>query len=215
MDYQGELGGYTRTEQSAQGASPQTPPPPVEDWHYVEKGAQKGPVSTEQLQAMLAAKTIGPETQVWRPGFSEWKAIRFTELSDEVRDVPPPVAGEHVGNALVWILAFLPLVFGIFDAAIDMENKRLAIRTISLGFDAKQIPSIPFGIPFAINTALCLWDDRRLKRAGYNSRWMVLTALVLVPVYLFMRAKLLKQRPSYAITWIAMMLLGLLFAVSV
>jgi hypothetical protein len=48
-----------------------------------------------------------------------------------------------------------------------------------------------------------LVDAEQLKRAGYSSGWMTLFALLLAPVYLFLRAQRLRQTPTYGFVWIA------------
>ena len=53
------------------------------------------------------------------------------------------------------------------------------------------------------NAALCLVDTEQLKRAGYSSGWMTVFALLLAPVYLFVRAQRLRQTPTYGFVLIA------------
>jgi hypothetical protein len=53
---------------------------------------------------------------------------------------------------------------------------------------------------FALNTVICLVDDRRLKRAGHTAPFVGWAFPV--PVYLFIRASRTKQRPDYAYVWI-------------
>lgn len=55
------------------------------NWYYAEDGAQKGPVSEEQFQALVQAGTIQPDTLVWREGMPDWKT--YEEVT-----APPPVA---------------------------------------------------------------------------------------------------------------------------
>lgn len=50
---------------------------------------------------------------------------------------------------------------------------------------------------------LCLVDTEQLKRAGYSSGWLTFFALLLAPVYLFLRAQRLRQTPTYGFVWIA------------
>lgn len=41
-------------------------------WYYAEDGQQKGPVSDEQFQSLVAAGAVRPETLVWREGMANW-----------------------------------------------------------------------------------------------------------------------------------------------
>ena len=43
-------------------------------WYYAVNQEQKGPVSEEEFQALVAAGTVQPETLVWRDGMSDWAA---------------------------------------------------------------------------------------------------------------------------------------------
>jgi len=42
------------------------------NWHYVENGQQRGPVTDEDLAALAKQGTITPETLVWREGLEKW-----------------------------------------------------------------------------------------------------------------------------------------------
>lgn len=57
------------------------------NWFYVENGQQRGPISETDLQALLTAGKITPETLVWREGMAEWKPWRDAGGSSE-----PPIA---------------------------------------------------------------------------------------------------------------------------
>ncbi|MHB9003913.1 MAG: DUF4339 domain-containing protein [Coriobacteriia bacterium] len=43
-----------------------------EEWHYLEGGLQRGPVSGASLKAMLDAGAIPADSAVWREGLGEW-----------------------------------------------------------------------------------------------------------------------------------------------
>lgn len=69
-------------------------------WHYMNNGVQAGPVSTDELRAMLASGAIRSDTLVWRDGMASWLAAStFTEfagaapLAAPVVVVPPAGAG--------------------------------------------------------------------------------------------------------------------------
>ncbi len=54
-------------------------------WYYAEAGQQRGPVEEEMFRQLIAARTIRPDTLVWREGMADWQ--QWAELSG-----PPPVA---------------------------------------------------------------------------------------------------------------------------
>ncbi len=204
------------TSASASATSPDMQPPPLPSWYYVQDGSQRGPVSADELKALLRSKTIDPETQVWRAGLGEWRSVRTSELADTVENIPPPISPALVRNGLVWTVALLPLVFGLIDASIAYENEKIRAFALMLGRSVKNAyPEIPTAIPAGITLWLCVWDFLRLRKVGYDLRKIIWTAFILPPVYLFIRAKRVKQRPTYAITWIVTTLIYLLLMAAV
>jgi Zn-dependent protease with chaperone function len=60
----------------------------MSDWYYSEAGQQKGPVSEEQLAALLESGTLAPSTLVWTDGMAEWRAV--ATISKPISPLPPP-----------------------------------------------------------------------------------------------------------------------------
>jgi len=61
-------------------------------WYFVQHDIQQGPVSLEEIQALIAKETITSATLVWKRGMDNWLAIAETELKDLLPDdVPPPI----------------------------------------------------------------------------------------------------------------------------
>src|SRR5436189_4023754 len=58
------------------------------NWFYAEAEQQKGPVSEEEFQRLIAAGTIRPTTLVWRDGMANWAP--FSTVQPNV--TPPPFA---------------------------------------------------------------------------------------------------------------------------
>lgn len=171
-----------------------------EGWFYTQGGQRKGPVPAERLRELLAAQTIDAETLVWRKGLADWQVLRSTEIGAPLKDTPPPVATSQINNGLVWALAFAPIAYLFIDAALlNYQNTHLPGDTF---FEAFLSP-LTWLIPITVNAILCLVDVEQLKRAGYSSGWMTLFALLLAPVYLFVRAQRLRQTPTYGFVWIA------------
>lgn len=161
------------------------------------------------IKDLLTKNTIDAETQIWRKGMKEWSSIRDSDLGSFVASDPPAISSHLIGNGFVWTLAILPLVYGIIDASIGSTNQKALMWSGITGAPYHATKEFPWQIPFAINGLLGWLDEHRLRKAGYGSNWMRAAAVLLVPVYLFVRAKRLKQRPSYAVCWIVMFLLGL------
>ena len=139
----------------------------------------------------------------------KWLSVRDSELYKFVESEPPPVSGEHIDNSLVWIVAIIPIVVALIDASLASQPGAAIGRAIAprMGIEYAE-KEVPWFIPFIMNSIFCLWDERRLHKAGHSSHWMTSMAIILVPAYLFLRAKKLKQRPTYAITWIILIVLS-------
>lgn len=59
-----------------------------EAWYYVNAGAQAGPVSGDQIRALVASGVVVRETLVWHSGLPEWQPVGYTALA---AGLPPPV----------------------------------------------------------------------------------------------------------------------------
>lgn len=178
-----------------------------EAWFYTHGGQRKGPVPADKLRELLSTQAINGETLVWRRGLADWQPLRATELGTELKDAPPPVAGTHINNSLVWILAFAPIAYLFIEITI------LGYQLNNPDLDHSFLSSLIWIIPLLANGGLCLLDERQLKLAGYTSGWMTFFAIVLAPVYLFMRAKHLRQAPSYGFVWIGSFILSFIVRV--
>jgi GYF domain 2 len=213
MNDRGTLGGFTRDDGSFSETDQSTnfENPTYDDWYYVEHGEKKGPISAVAVKSLLNSKEIAGDTYVWRKGMKDWCTIRESDLYGFVDNIPPPISSNLIGNAYVWIMAFLPIIFAVIDASVGSYNQDEAARFWSLGFTPHPINAdVALKIFAPINGLFALLDFQRLKKAGYATWQRGLLAFFLPVVYLFIRAKLLKQRPYYAIVWIAMFVLGVL-----
>ena len=145
-----------------------------------------------------------------RSGARAWptgnhSAIRKSACT--LKDTPPPIAASHVNNGLVWALAFAPLVYLFIDVALlNYQNNHPAGDVF---FEAFLSP-LSWLVPILTNAALCLVDTEQLKRAGYSSGWLTLFALLLAPVYLFVRAQRLRQTPTYGFVWIGSFIVSII-----
>ena len=156
--------------------------PTTNEWHYAYKGERLGPVSIAKIEQLVQSGDITRDTAVWKKGLANWCPAHETDINSlfSQSSAPPPMKGDDVSDTAVWVLAFVPLL-GIF-----------------LGWWL-----------FFVNAALCCWDLRNLKKAGHDDKGMTVWALLLVPVYLFVRASRLKQKNAYAWVWLGIFLLSI------
>jgi hypothetical protein len=177
-------------------------------WHYTLNGNRLGPVPESQLVKMIEAKKLDQDTQVWQQGLSDWLPIRQSSLAGAFHSVPPPISSALVRNGWVWLVAFVPLI----DALIIFCIRWYVLGECDAGRDFNcqaflNDPSIydtPWWAVSLVNGGLCLLDERRLAKAGYSNRYLPFLALLIVPVYLFVRARRLKQTPWYGFVWIGL-----------
>ena len=191
------------------------------EWFYSHRGTIVGPVSGVHLTDLHLQGKLENDVHVWRKGLKGWLPItEYSELLCAGIDRGlPPLSPQLISNTLVWIVALLPLAFMLIDAAIvQLQMQQLlasgwwnlleikeqgGLITTSV----KRPEGLPMFIPAVLNSVLCFLDERKLKRAGYSTQHMPALALLLSPVYLFVRAKKLKQVAYYGVVWIALTLI--------
>jgi len=60
------------------------------DWYYVTNGQQVGPVSQQDMQALIQAGTVAGDTLVWREGMQDWVAQNTVAAEFAAPAVPAP-----------------------------------------------------------------------------------------------------------------------------
>jgi GYF domain 2 len=175
-----------------------------EAWFYALGGQRLGPVSADELRELLATQTIDGETAIWRKGMADWQPLGKTDIGARIEETPPPIHPNDVNNGFVWALAVAPIAYIFVQIAV------IDYQALHLGEDVSFSSALIWLIPALANATLCILDEKQLKHAGYNSGWMTLFALLLAPVYLFMRAQRLRQTPSYGYVWIASFIVSII-----
>ena len=176
-----------------------------QEWFFEEYGKRSGPFSSLKMVEFIKSERISYGSLIWKKDFSDWKKVENTELGSYIIKIagPPPLSGEHVKNTYMWILAFWPLISNILE--------KLLLQTIYGSLWPLYKEGFFWHITItviAVNILLCWFDSLKLKKAGYNadkfSGW-----IWLVPVYMYSRAKYLKQNQACVIVWIIMFILSL------
>lgn len=163
------------------------------EWHYELNGVRLGPVSHSEILSLISGGKLDRGSYVWKKGIPDWTTLNSTVFSSQFSDSPPPLTGAAVNNTLVWWLAFAPVlstfVVGFLSAATH-----------------KSMSSF-WWVTLVLNVALSIADEKMLQKAGHNTEKM--GGAWLVPVYLFNRAKVLKQNNAYFIVWVVLFCLSL------
>lgn len=76
------------------------------DWYAMVAGVQKGPMSVDEMQAMLARREIDARTFVWKNGMANWERIEtLDELkaggAGQAKAVPAPVDMDGVATKVL------------------------------------------------------------------------------------------------------------------
>jgi hypothetical protein len=167
-------------------------------WFYEKNGARIGGVSEQAIVDLISSGSIQHGTLVWCQGLTSWIRVEDSQFAPHVHQLPPPLTGDSVNNTIVWVLAFAPIIGLFLEGVVAMivydGNEYRAEQAL---LDAKY-----WYITVLLNIGLSFLDEFRLKKAGQDTSsfrgWVWL-----VPVYLFQRAKRLKQNQAYFITWMA------------
>jgi hypothetical protein len=155
-------------------------------WFYEHHGGREGPVNSESIKQLVVDSTLNMDSLVWKQGMENWTAIKFTDLSTLIpEDISPPPLKVSSVDSIVWWLAFAPLIGNILQGFLSellvISHNKLWIVTI------------------ALNTLLSYLDEKKLRKAGYDTKKFGNSFLV--PVYLHNRYKILNQENTYFMIW--------------
>lgn len=148
-------------------------------WYYIDNGEVTGPFSEEEMNTLYQQHIIEDNTEVWKSGMSDWVELSTTELSKK-EDLKQQPRKNEINHAMPWILTFLPVLFA---GAISRKSLPLLI------------------ILLIIHCAIGVMDSGILIKEGKAKKTIILWALLLPPVYLVIRAGLLKTRKAGAVIW--------------
>jgi hypothetical protein len=165
-------------------------------WYHEDRGVRSEGKTEAELIALIRAKHLLADHRVWAKGMPDWVPVHDTALANYLEaDAPPPIAGDRINNTVVWFLAFAPLIgyFMEWFIAGAMHGKSGAEYAMA---DARY-----WYVTVVLNVVLSLWDERRLQQAGHSTKEFR-GFLFLVPVYLYQRAKYLKQSVAYFTVWL-------------
>jgi hypothetical protein len=168
-------------------------------WHIELDGARHGPVSEAEIRKLVSQRKVRRDTLCWQPGFDDWKSISATVLAKHFTNDPPPLASTAVPNGLVWTLAFAPIIgvlLSAFFTGMTMTDEQRGMEYLT----GRHLDRF-WWITIVLNIGLSLLDQRKLKKAGYETSKM--GNALLVPIYLYKRATTLKQSLGYFFVWIA------------
>lgn len=166
-------------------------------WHIEQRGERRGPFPEAQIRTLIEQKELGRTALCWQPGMGNWQPLENTVFKDMFANEPPPLTATAVPNGLVWALVFAPIL-GVFISAFIFGITATPMERLAAERDG-SVADKYWWLTVVLNIGLSLLDERRLKKAGYDTREM--GASWLVPVYLYKRARVLGQKPVHFVGW--------------
>ncbi|MBD9415243.1 DUF4339 domain-containing protein [Pseudomonas sp. PDM16] len=166
-------------------------------WFYEEKGERLGGIDEATIISMIQSKRLGYGSLVWQKGFSGWVKLEETSLRNHLESIsPPPLTGKHISNAVIWVLAFAPILGYFLECFVAgfvyNGNENRVLRAVDSGHFIY--------ITIGLHILLSVWDENRLQKAGINTdRFKVW--IWLAPVYIYQRTRILQHNLAYFITW--------------
>ena len=175
------------------------------NWFYEKNGQRQGPVSGDEVQKLIKSGVISRSTAVWTQGFTEWILMDETDLIQYIdSSTPPPIPGKYLDNTIAWLIAVLPLFWGIVHSLITQFILTGPRRGSALFV---WLPVVAF---FAVYILLYRIDEKRIKAAGHNYDSISPWAWMVPAVYLYQRAMVLNQNLHCFLALIGCMVFGLL-----
>lgn len=173
----------------------------TQDWYFEQDGGRQGPVPLESLLALLANKSVSADTLVWNASFGPvWKKLGEVQPpaipTDTAGPPPLPQAKPKAGNFFAWTIALFPII----GSAVEL------VATADVGANAHRgITGILYFLAYSV---LCALDAGQIRKGGATEAAPIFW-FWLVPVYLYKRARALKQSLALLWVWIAALLVGL------
>jgi len=171
-------------------------------WFYEESGERKGGIKHDELIKLIQSGNLSYGSVVWKKGLPEWIKLENTELREHLEEVsPPPLQGQHINNTVVWVLSFAPIIGYFLEVMMALafnRNDRLAEQALN--------NSHYFYVTLLLNIGLAYYDEQILSKSGCDTdKFKGMTWFI--PVYLYQRAKYLKQNMSYFSVWLGSFIL--------
>lgn len=162
-------------------------------WYYESNGNRLGPISVTEIATKLSEGSLSRSTLVWNEGWGnkqDWRPAQDTSLMESIQDSgPPPLPADNINKTLAWALVGVPIVGTLIEIILYQSVEGLS--------DKWYFTLIAY---FLVNSALAIKDAGNIKKSGNQDNigfWFWL-----VPIYLYKRARSLRQRLSYFWSWL-------------
>lgn len=165
-------------------------------WYIFSGNERSGPYSKKQMYEMANNGLVSRGTMVWKAGMIEWVKIELSELNGVLIRTMPPIPMTAISDKWLWALATVPFI-------------DLLIRTF-LNYQVAPNPVVPLIIALVLNSTFLILDMKSLEKSGVNIEKWLWCGILLIPVYLFVRASKTTKNVIPGIVWIILEVLLLL-----
>lgn len=158
-------------------------------WYFYLKSERKGPFTDDEINTIINHGLIKNDTKVYTKEIGSWVAAGETELSERLKNCKIETVETHeIKDTWFWALATVPLLISSFIGASVIGTLIVVI----------------------INIVFLTLDTKEIEKGGNNAEnWMWL-GIVLVPVYLFVRAAKTNRNWWPGIVWCILFFITLL-----
>ena len=166
---------------------------PSKLWYYLAGDGREGPVTEKQIEDLARSGNIGRKTMVWKEGVSDWIKIEDSDLKYIVERFVPATPMNAISDKWLWALATIPLIVDTVLVSLIPESASI-ICTIAI---------------IGLNILFMTLDNRDLKKNGIAYESWLWLGVILVPVYLFVRAAKTTKNIAPGIVWCVLFVLSL------
>lgn len=184
-----------QVQKAKKGPPPLTPDKPLSDdvpptpdagaessnqWHYISGGSSSEPASKEKILDLITAGDLTTSSKVWSNHLTEWTKIsdipELLKLSSN--GAPPALDAKDMKNFWFYALIVAPMIVSFILLVITESTE---IMKGEYDFFAFMV----------VNTLLATADQTAMRRAGQSTKakGLLIWALILIPVYVWMRAR--------------------------
>ena len=161
-------------------------------WYYIDKkGEKKGPISNNEIDNLIDSEIITSDTLIWNNEMKDWEEASKTILGNKFVIVAPPIPISKISSKWVWPLATIPLFVSILCSSlgINVTISSIVVLVLNIIFISKDIDY--------------------LKKSGIAVDGWMWVELLLVPIYLFVRASKTDKNWAYGIVWCVLFIISM------
>lgn len=162
-------------------------------WFYLHDGERKGPVDEKLINDLIITGVIDRNTKLWKNGLSGWVRAEETQFNTILQNTIPTTPMGELSDKFLWCIAIVPLCICALLEPFCWNG---------------QIPeSAQTFFVSAFYYFFIFLDYKILKKGGIPfSTGMCIGAVLLPPIYLFLRAKKTTKNYMPLVVWITLLI---------